>query len=215
MTKVAHTSGANRKFLFGPAAISVGDKVYLALGSGDRERPLITNYPYVTPITNRFYTFIDTFTNTDVDLDGLALGHVHLDVVDVVGVHDRAAALERQVDGHVGHRRVLVRLALEHVAAAGPGADGIRDVASRVERAARLRGLDRDGRPGGNPLGRQQRGASLHFLDKRRPVGKPPLDKRGLVHLHIGRIGAVEIADAVVELGEQMRAPIAVDGRGR
>jgi type IV pilus assembly protein PilY1 len=70
ITKVAHTSSGGRKFLFGPAALAVGNKVYLALGSGDRERPLSTNYPYTTPITNRFYSFIDTFDNVDIDLNG-------------------------------------------------------------------------------------------------------------------------------------------------
>jgi type IV pilus assembly protein PilY1 len=70
MTKVAYASTGGRKFLFGPAALAAGDKVYLAVGSGDRERPLITNYPYTTPITNRFYSFIDTFGNTPFDLNG-------------------------------------------------------------------------------------------------------------------------------------------------
>ena len=76
MTKIARTNGANRKFLFGPAALAVGSaKVYLALGTGDRERPLITNYPYTTPITNRFYSFIDTFgtTGLPLDLDGASM----------------------------------------------------------------------------------------------------------------------------------------------
>ena len=73
ITKVASTTTGNRKFLFGPAALAVGSKVYLALGSGDRERPLITNYPYTTPVMNRFYSFIDTFSNTTVDLDGAAM----------------------------------------------------------------------------------------------------------------------------------------------
>jgi Tfp pilus tip-associated adhesin PilY1 len=33
--------------------------MYVAVGSGNRERPLITNYPYTTPITNRFYVLLD------------------------------------------------------------------------------------------------------------------------------------------------------------
>jgi len=72
-TKVAFTTGANRKFLFGPSALSIGRNVYLALGSGDRERPLISNYPYLTPITNRFYMAIDDLTSTDLDLDGASM----------------------------------------------------------------------------------------------------------------------------------------------
>jgi type IV pilus assembly protein PilY1 len=72
MKKIAYTSGANRKFLFGPSVIAVGDKVYLAIGSGDRERPLIVNYPYTSPVQNRFYMVIDTFASPSgpTNLDG-------------------------------------------------------------------------------------------------------------------------------------------------
>ncbi|HET7731101.1 MAG TPA: PilC/PilY family type IV pilus protein, partial [Usitatibacter sp.] len=73
MAKVAATTSGNRKFLFGPAALAIGEKVYLALGTGDRERPLATNYPYTAPVQNRFYSFIDTFDNTVVDLDGASM----------------------------------------------------------------------------------------------------------------------------------------------
>lgn len=73
MTKIAHTSGGNRKFLFGPAALAIGispaTKVYLALGTGDRERPLSTNYPYVSNVQNRFYAFFDNLATADIDLD--------------------------------------------------------------------------------------------------------------------------------------------------
>ncbi|HUP29611.1 MAG TPA: PilC/PilY family type IV pilus protein [Usitatibacter sp.] len=72
ITKIAQTTTGNRKFLFGPAALSTGPITYLSFGSGDRERPLIKNYPYVTPIQNRFYMFTDKFQTTGlpVDLDG-------------------------------------------------------------------------------------------------------------------------------------------------
>jgi type IV pilus assembly protein PilY1 len=33
--------------------------MYVSTGSGDRERPLVSNYPYTTPVTNRFYTYLD------------------------------------------------------------------------------------------------------------------------------------------------------------
>jgi len=72
-TKVASTTGGNRKFLFGPSALAIGTKVYLALGSGDRERPLINNYPYLTPVLNRFYMAIDDLTSTNLDLDGASM----------------------------------------------------------------------------------------------------------------------------------------------
>jgi type IV pilus assembly protein PilY1 len=81
LTKLAFTAGAGRKFLFAPAALASANKVYLTVGSGDRERPLITNYPYVEEVQNRFYMFIDIFetpvapetTVAPVDLDSSAL----------------------------------------------------------------------------------------------------------------------------------------------
>lgn len=69
---VARTNGAGRKFQFAPSALATNDRVYLALGSGDRERPLQSNYPYVQDIANRFYMFVDTLSTSGVpvDLDG-------------------------------------------------------------------------------------------------------------------------------------------------
>lgn len=65
---------AGRKFHFAPAALPGSDRVYLAFGSGDRERPLEVNYPYAEDIQNRFYMFMDNFASaTTVDLDGAAL----------------------------------------------------------------------------------------------------------------------------------------------
>ena len=63
---------AGRKFQFAPAALATSDRVFVALGSGDRERLLQTNYPYVEDIANRFYMFVDTFSTSGVpvDLDG-------------------------------------------------------------------------------------------------------------------------------------------------
>ena len=73
ITKIARTNvlGGGRKFLFGPAALpSAGpDRVILTLGSGDRERPLEVNYPYVESIQNRFYMFIDTFATSGLPVD--------------------------------------------------------------------------------------------------------------------------------------------------
>jgi Tfp pilus tip-associated adhesin PilY1 len=63
ITKIAYTSGAGRKFLFAPALLYNGGKVYVAVGSGDREHPLSSQYPYgngtTTNIINRFYVFVD------------------------------------------------------------------------------------------------------------------------------------------------------------
>jgi len=74
ITKIAFTDGGGRKFLFAPAALAASDRVYLAVGSGDREHPLQSNYPYQTPVTNRFYMYIDKFGGgSAVDLDGTSL----------------------------------------------------------------------------------------------------------------------------------------------
>jgi Tfp pilus tip-associated adhesin PilY1 len=73
MTEVARTTGANRKFLFPPAALPSANKVYLAFASGDRERPLIVNYPYpagINPgVLNRAYMLIDNFSTAGLPLD--------------------------------------------------------------------------------------------------------------------------------------------------
>lgn len=59
--KVAYTSGSGRKFLFTPALLASQGKVYVALGSGDREHPLQSQYPYAN-VTNRFYVYLDDLT---------------------------------------------------------------------------------------------------------------------------------------------------------
>jgi hypothetical protein len=56
--KVAYTTGSGRKFLFTPALLASQGKVYVALGSGDREHPLQSQYPYAS-VTNRFYVYLD------------------------------------------------------------------------------------------------------------------------------------------------------------
>jgi Tfp pilus tip-associated adhesin PilY1 len=75
-TLIAATTGSNRKFLYPPALSPAYDSstgkfyVYLALGSGDREQPLETQYPYTSPVLNRFYMFVDDITSTTkADLD--------------------------------------------------------------------------------------------------------------------------------------------------
>jgi len=76
MSKIAATTGSSRKFVFGPAALGTGNQVFLAMGSGDRERPLLQNYPYSTPVQNRFYMFIDSFpASGTVDLDGSTMSN--------------------------------------------------------------------------------------------------------------------------------------------
>lgn len=69
ITKIGQaSSSAGRKFLFSPAALPASGKVYLSLTSGDRERPLLTNYPYPATagagVLNRAYMLVDTFATT-------------------------------------------------------------------------------------------------------------------------------------------------------
>lgn len=77
MHKVAYTNGVGqgRKFLFGPALFPTGFSNYLAIVSGDREHPLITNYPYTSlPYPNKAYVYKDDLTtgvgSAAVNLDG-------------------------------------------------------------------------------------------------------------------------------------------------
>jgi type IV pilus assembly protein PilY1 len=69
LTKLAQTAGAGRKFLFAPGALPAAGRVFLTIGSGDRERPLATNYPYVEQVQNRAYMFMDTFATTGLPVD--------------------------------------------------------------------------------------------------------------------------------------------------
>jgi hypothetical protein len=72
MHKVAFTTGGGRKFLFGPALLASQGYVYVALGSGDREHPLETDYPY-EDVVNRFYVVKnDLSSTTEQNLDALS-----------------------------------------------------------------------------------------------------------------------------------------------
>ena len=72
--KVAYTNGSGRKFMFAPALLQAGSKVYLAVGSGDREHPLQSQYPYTTPVTNRFYVYLDDLAASAAnDLDDTSI----------------------------------------------------------------------------------------------------------------------------------------------
>jgi hypothetical protein len=77
--KVAYTNAeatdSGRKFLYGPAVYVVNGKAYLAIGSGDREHPLISHYPY-TSVVNRFFVFKDDLatvatSTTPLNLDAM------------------------------------------------------------------------------------------------------------------------------------------------
>lgn len=68
--KVARTTNY-RKFQHQPALFSVQGTVYVALGSGDRERPLVTNYPFTKPVGNRFYVYRDCLARSRTEPDDL------------------------------------------------------------------------------------------------------------------------------------------------
>lgn len=72
--QVAYTSGAGRKFLFSPALVPApGGQVYVVLGSGDREHPLQSQYPY-SSVVNRFYVYKDNLAaTTATNLDDTSL----------------------------------------------------------------------------------------------------------------------------------------------
>lgn len=59
LTKIASSSLSNVRFLNKPVVAAIGNKVFVTIGSGDRERPLKQNYPYAESVQNRFYAFID------------------------------------------------------------------------------------------------------------------------------------------------------------
>jgi type IV pilus assembly protein PilY1 len=69
---VSNAAGFGRKFMFAPTLFLNQNKVFVGLGTGDREHPLITEYPTTTPVTNHFYLFVDdpATTSTYLNLDG-------------------------------------------------------------------------------------------------------------------------------------------------
>jgi Tfp pilus tip-associated adhesin PilY1 len=98
ITKIARTTGGSRKFLFAPAALPAGSKVFLSIVSGDRERPLISNYPYEDSITNRAYMLVDAFPTiaspaVPIDLD---------DPASVINVTSSNACTATKADGTSG-----------------------------------------------------------------------------------------------------------------
>ncbi len=86
MLKVARTQGSARKFLYGPAVMAYRDMVYLALGSGNRERPLETNYPYTSDVQDRFYVFLDKPREDPADV---ATGTYPYNLDDATLMHNR------------------------------------------------------------------------------------------------------------------------------
>ena len=91
--QIAGSSGFGRKFLFEPTVFFNHNKVYVGLGSGDREHPLITQYPFTSPVTNRFYVFIDDPATTNyLDLDGETMANAASDGIGADGLASGAGA---------------------------------------------------------------------------------------------------------------------------
>lgn len=67
MRRIAKTGSDSRKFLFQPALLplSKDGRVYVAIGSGDREHPLASQYAF--GVTNRFYVYLDDVRVTSGD----------------------------------------------------------------------------------------------------------------------------------------------------
>nr|WP_321240096.1 PilC/PilY family type IV pilus protein [uncultured Tolumonas sp.] len=61
--RIAYTNGSNRKFFYPPALLTVGNTIYLAIGTGDREHPLYSQYPF-DEVTNRLYVFADNLSDS-------------------------------------------------------------------------------------------------------------------------------------------------------
>ncbi len=59
MSHIAKSSLATVRFLNKPTIGAIQNRVFVTIGSGDRERPLKQNYPYVDNVSNRFYAFVD------------------------------------------------------------------------------------------------------------------------------------------------------------
>ena len=74
MDLVAYSNRQGVRFMNQPISAEVGNAVFIAIGAGDRERPLKQNYPYVENVENRFYVFIDQpflSETSPVDLDAM------------------------------------------------------------------------------------------------------------------------------------------------
>ncbi|MNQ76161.1 PQQ enzyme repeat protein [compost metagenome] len=96
-TKIAYTSGGSRKFMHAPSVMPYNGKVYMAFGSGNRERPLETNYPYAQNIDDRFYVFLDDplATEAPYDLDDSSIMHDFTDPTDCEEIGVLAGAAQR------------------------------------------------------------------------------------------------------------------------
>jgi type IV pilus assembly protein PilY1 len=100
ITKIAYSTGGGRKFLFPPAALQAGNKTYLSITTGDRERPLIGNYPYVDDVSNRAYMLVDTYATSGLPINLDDTGNLR----DVTGDNSCSTTIADGSTGNLGWR---------------------------------------------------------------------------------------------------------------
>ena len=99
VSHIAKASKPKVRFLNKPTIGAIQNRVVVAIGSGDRERPLKQNYPYADGVVNRFYAFIDepygdlVAPDNPVDLDDTAGERGMLDVK--VGLAEDAVLVDQ------------------------------------------------------------------------------------------------------------------------
>lgn len=76
ITRVAYNnkSGVGKKFMYAPALFGGSGKIFVALGAGDREHPLPTQYPYTSSLKNYFYVYRDCLPSPIPSADSLTGG---------------------------------------------------------------------------------------------------------------------------------------------
>ena len=76
IVKIASTANNETRFYNSPTVAAVKGNIFITIGTGDRERPLEINYPYVSDVQNRFYALVDKPYQVSagaVDLDGATM----------------------------------------------------------------------------------------------------------------------------------------------
>ena len=67
LSHIAASSQPYVRFMNKPTIGAIQNRVFVTIGSGDRERPLQQNYPYEDNVVNRFYALIDEPYGADAD----------------------------------------------------------------------------------------------------------------------------------------------------
>jgi len=67
LSHIAASSQPYVRFMNKPTIGAIQNRVFVTIGSGDRERPLKQNYPYEDKVVNRFYALIDEPYGAEAD----------------------------------------------------------------------------------------------------------------------------------------------------